>query len=131
VTAVLANVLVIQYPNFTRTTQDSRPALGASRRLLLAFVSAMREARLHHILIDMRPVASTPLLENRLWQPGATAGALSAFAEQRVALLVPPDEHDGAQFVDDIARVEGASIQVFTSFDAAIDWLILREQPGI
>ena len=131
-TVLPANVLIIPYPNFfLRASPDGAPDLGVSRQLLLAFVSSMREARLHHVLIDLRPVAPTLLLENRRWQPGVAGDAQSPSAEERVALLVPRDEHDHALFFGDIERVAGAYIQIFTDFEAAMGWLILQEQPAI
>jgi hypothetical protein len=128
VTAVPANVLIIPYPNFIRATPDSAPELGASRRLLLAFVAAMREARLHHVLIDIRPSALTPLPENRCGQAGVAVGARCALAEERVAVVVPQDAYDDARLIEGIDRVEGAQIQVFTDFETAIGWLNLRER---
>jgi hypothetical protein len=104
--------------------RDSAPKLGASWQLLLAFVSAMREARIHHVLIDMRPAAVIPPLENRPGQPGVAAGTQSAFAEEKLALLVPQDEHDDARLIEDIDRIEGAHIRVFTDFETAMGWLI-------
>ena len=130
-TAVPANVLIIPYPNFIRAALDRAPQRGGSLQLLLAFVSAMRDTGQHHVLIDMRPVEAIPALENRPWQPGVAAGTQSAFAEERLALLVPQDEHDDARLTEDTDRIERARIRVFTDFETAIDWLILREQPAI
>ena len=114
-----------------RATPDSAPERGASPQLLLAFVSAMRHTGQHHVLIDMRPVAAIPALENRPWQHGVAAGTQSAVAEERLALLVPQDEHDDARLIEDIDRIEGAHIRVFTDFETATGWLILHQQAAI
>ena len=83
----------------------------------------MREARIQNVLIDMRPSAVIPPFENRLGQPGVAAGTQSAFAEERLALLVPQDKYDDSRLIEETDRIEGAHIRVFVDFETAMGWL--------
>jgi hypothetical protein len=59
------------------------------------------------------------------------AGTQPALARGRVALLVPLDKQDDAEFFEGIARVEGANVRAFTDFESAISWLVIRGQSGV
>ena len=124
------NIAIIQTRDFIRARPDGALDLDASRKLLVEVVSAIRRAGEHNVLIDTRAAAPTRLSTNDLWQLGVAAGTQPAFARARVALLVPLDKKDDAEFFESVARMEGANVRAFTDFENSISWLIMRERPG-
>jgi hypothetical protein len=128
---VPTNITVVQTGDFIRAAPDGRLDLDTSRQLLVDVVSAMRAADEHNVLIDTRAAAPTLLSKTDLWNLGVAAGTQPALARGRVALLVPLDKQDDAEFFEDVARVEGAKIRAFTGFESAISWLIIRGQSRV
>lgn len=125
------NITIVQTGDFIRARADGRLDLDASRKLLVDVVSAMRATEEHNVLIDTRAAAPTRLSRTDLWNLGVAAGTQPALVQGRVALLVPLDRHDDADFFENVARVEGANIRAFTDFESAISWLIIRGQSRV
>jgi hypothetical protein len=127
---VPTNIAIIHTRDFIRARPDGALDLEASRGLLVEVVSAIRSAGEHNVLIDTRAAAPTRLSRADLWTLGVAAGTQPALAHGRVALLVPLDKHDDAEFFEGVARLEGANVRAFSDFESAISWLIMSEQSG-
>jgi hypothetical protein len=125
---VATNIAIIETNDFIRAKPDGALDLEASRILLVDVVSAMRRFGEHNVLIDTRAAAPTRLSKADLWKLGVAASTQPALAQGRVALLVPLDKQDDAEFFESVARLEGATVKAFSDFESAISWLILREQ---
>jgi hypothetical protein len=121
------NITVVHTRDFIRARSDGGLDLDASRKLLIDVVSAMRTAQEQNVFIDTRAAAPTRLSRNDLWKLGVAAGTQPALARGRVALLVPLDKQDDAAFFEGIARVEGANVRVFSDFESAITWVVMRQ----
>jgi hypothetical protein len=128
---VPTNITIVQTGDFIRARTDGKLDLDTSRKLLVDVVSAMRTTDEHNVLIDTRAASPTLLSKTDLWNLGVAAGTQPALARGRVALLVPLDKQDDAEFFEDIARLEGANVRAFTDFESAISWLIMREQSRV
>jgi hypothetical protein len=122
------NIAIIETRDFIRARPDGALDLDASRELLVEVVSATRRAGEHSVLIDTRAAPLTRLSRTDLWTLGVAAGTQPALARGRVALLVPLDKQDDAEFFESVARLEGANVRAFSDFESAISWLIMREQ---
>jgi hypothetical protein len=127
---VPTNIAIIQTRDFIRARPDGALDLDASRKLLVEVVSTIRTAGEHNVLVDTRAAAPARLSRTDLWNLGVAAGTQPALARGRVALLVPLDKKDDAEFFEDVARLEGANLRAFSDFENAISWLIVREQSG-
>ena len=125
------NIAIVHTSDFIRATADGRLDLDLSRKLLAEVVSATQSAGEHNVLIDTRAAAPTRLSRTDLWKLGVAAGTQPALAQGRVALLVPLDKQDDAEFFESVARLEGANVRAFSDFESAISWLILREQSRV
>ena len=125
------NIAIIHTRDFIRARPDGALDLEASRKLLVEVVSAMRSAGEHNVLIDTRAAAPTRLSRDDLWKLGAAASTQPALAQGRVALLVPLDKQDDAEFFEGVARLQGASVTAFSDFESAISWLIVRHQSTV
>jgi hypothetical protein len=125
---VPTNITIIQTGDFIRARPDGALDLDASRQLLVDVVAAIRRAGEDNVLIDTRVAAPARLSSTDLWNLGVAVGTQPALARARVALLVPLDKQDDAEFFESVARVEGANLRAFTDFESAISWLIMRGQ---
>jgi hypothetical protein len=125
---VPTNITIVQTDDFIRARPDGALDLDGSRTLLVEVVAAIRKAGADNVLIDTRAAAPARLSTNDLWTLGIAAGTQPVLASARVALLVPLDKQDDAEFFENVARVEGANLRAFTDFESAISWLIMREQ---
>ena len=125
------NIAIIQTRDFIRARPDGALDLDASRKLLVEVVSATRRAGEHNVLVDTRAAAPTRLSRTDLWKLAIVSGTQPALAQGRVALLVPLDKKDDAEFFESVARLEGANVRAVSDFESAISWLILREQSGV
>jgi hypothetical protein len=125
---VPTNVTIVQTRDFIRARPDGALDLDASRRLLVEVVAAIRRAGADDVLIDTRVAAPVRLSSTDLWNLGVAAGTQPALAHGKVALLVPSDKQEDAEFVESVARVQGANVRAFSDFESAISWLLLHEQ---
>ena len=122
------NIAIIHTRDFIRAKADGALDLERSRKLLVEVVSAIKSAGEHNVLIDTRAAAPTRLSRTDLWTLGVAAGTQPALTRRRVALLVPLDKQDDAEFFETVARLEGANVRAFSDFESAITWCIVREQ---
>jgi hypothetical protein len=129
--AVPTSIAIVQTGDFIRARPDGALDLEASRTLLVDVVSAIRRAGEHNVLIDTRAAAPTRLTRSDLWNLGVAAGTQPALARGRVALLVPLDKQDDAEFFESVARLAGANLRAFSDFESAISWLVMRERSGV
>ena len=125
------NIAIVHTRDFIRATPDGVLDLEASRKLLVDVVSTIRRVGEHNVLIDTRAAAPTRLSRTDLWTLGVAASTQPALAQGRVALLVPLDKQDDAEFFEGVARLEGANVRAFSDFENAVSWLIMREQSRV
>jgi len=95
--------------------------------MLTALVSAVQTTRENLALIDMRN-ASPRLSRPDLFELGVAISTQSALTRGKVAMLAALDQQTDAEFFESVARLHGTDVRVFTSFEAAITWLAMREQ---
>jgi len=114
----------IHTEEFIRATPDGTLDLEESRKLLTALVSAIKKTAASHALVDTRG-AKPRLSRYELLQLGMAVGTQSALKAGRIALLVPLDQTEDAEFLESVARLEGANLRAFVDFEAAITWLIM------
>lgn len=125
------NIAIVQTSDFIRARADGRLDLEASRKLLVDVVTAVRRAGEHNVLIDTRAATPTRLSRSDLWQLGIAVGTQRALTRGRVALLVPLDGQNDAEFFEGIARIEGANVRAFSDFESAISWLVMHERSAV
>lgn len=124
----MTNIAIVHTSDFIRVRPDGVLDLEASRKLLVDVVSAIRRVGEHNVLIDTRAAAPTRLSRADLGKLGVAASTQPALAQGRIALLVPLDKQDHAEFFEGVAGMEGANVKAFSDFESAISRLILREQ---
>jgi len=121
------NIKIIQTQDFIRAAPDGALDVTASRDLLKDLVRKFDTAGQYHVLVDTRE-AEVRLSDINIFELGFALAAEPALAREKVALLVPPEEKENAEYFETVGRNRGANLRVFTDFETAITWLILKEQ---
>ncbi|WDT70687.1 MAG: hypothetical protein MPW14_10140 [Candidatus Manganitrophus sp.] len=122
------NIKIIQTQDFIRAAPDGALDLTASRDLLKDLVTKSVTAGKYHVLVDTRG-AEVRLSIPNIFELGVALAAEPALARQKVAILVPPEAKANAEFFETVGINRGANLRVFTDFETAIKWLIMKEQP--
>lgn len=121
------NIKIIHAQDFIRAQPDGVLDLTASRQLLKDLVTELDTSGKYHVLVDTRG-ADVQLSTAEIYDLGVAVGAEPALAREKVALLVPPEEKLDAGFLETVSVNRGAHLGAFTEFEAAIAWLIMKEQ---
>lgn len=122
------NIEIIQTQDFIRAKPDGALDLKASRNLLKDLVIQFDAAGQYRVLIDTRG-ADVDLSSTDIFELGVALTAEPALVREKVAILVPPEEKVNAAFFETVSINRGANLRVFTDFETAITWLIMKEQP--
>ena len=123
------NVKVINAKEFIRTTVSGALDFAESQRAILDIASQIKQPGEYEVLIDIRG-AETILSIADLYELAVALTGQSSLIDSKIGLLVPMtmNDVDQAHFFETVAQNRGARIRVFTDFEEAITWLILREQ---
>lgn len=121
------NIKIIQTQDFIRAAPDGTLDLTASRNLLKDLVTQFDTAGQYPVLVDTRG-AEVRLSITNIFELGVALTAEPALAREKVAILVPPEEKVDAEFFETVSINRGANLKVFTDFETAITWLIIKEQ---
>lgn len=120
------NIRVIHATDFIIATPDGVLDLERTRKLLLDVAAVSTSGTEHQILLDTRKVEST-LTVFDLWHLAvALAQQRDAFSG-KTAVLCPIDRFDRAEFFALCAKNRGFRVRAFTSFEEAIEWLIVKD----
>lgn len=122
------NIQIIHTQDFIRTAPNGALDLTASRDLLKDLVTQFDTAGQYHVLVDTRG-AEVRLSIINIFELGVALAAEPALARQKVAILVPFEAKGKAEFFETVGINRGANLKVFTDFETAITWLIMKEQP--
>jgi hypothetical protein len=121
------NVKVIRTKEFIKSTATGSFDLAASKQALLDIVSLIKQPGEYEVLVDTRG-AETKLETTDLFELGNALAAHPSLRRSKVATLVPMSDMDNAHFLETVAQNRGVRMRAFTDFEAAMTWLILREE---
>jgi len=123
------NVKVINAKEFIRTTVSGVLDFAESKRGILDIASQIRQPGEYEVLIDIRG-AETILSIADLYELAVALAGQPSLIDSKIGLLGPMtmSDVDKACFFETVAQNHGARIRVFTNFEEALTWLILREQ---
>ena len=121
------NVKVINTKEFIRTTVSGALDFAESKWAILDIASQIKQPGEYEVLIDTRGAEPILSIVNLYELAVALAGQPSLIGS-KIGLLGPMKGVDQAHFFETVAQNRGARIRVFTDFEEAITWLILREQ---
>ena len=121
---------IIRASEFIRIASPGKLDLNSSREVLRQLAGACRRRGIERALLDLRDLdpGPTPMLK-----PTELAILVNTFPEmgfthaQRLAVLYSADPHRGARLFAFIGALRGWTVQAFSDFEAALDWLSVEE----
>jgi hypothetical protein len=124
------NIRVIHARDFIRATPEGKLDLEKSKKLVVEIASAAVPLADYEILLDTRK-AQVKMSVTDLWYLATDVWYLAAELvnargrfPKKTAVLCPVERFDRASFFALCAQNTGIKVQAFTSFEAAIEWLI-------
>ncbi len=121
------NIKVIHTRDFIRTKVDKSLDMPTSRQILVELASMIATPGQYHVLVDTRDAVVT-LSPLDLYMLGVAVAEQPTLAHTKTAVLVSLGEADRANLMALVAQNRGALLQVFSSFEEAISWLVAGEQ---
>jgi hypothetical protein len=116
------HVKIIRATDFLIATPQGQIDYENSKHLLLRIASAPANLVAHEILLDMREMQSD-LLATDLWRLAAALSRRHTAFPGKIAVLCRLRGSCQAAFFALCAQNRGFSVNAFTSFEDAFDWL--------
>ena len=123
------NVKVINPKDFVKLTATGTLDFTASVEALNDTISLIKTPGEYEVLIDTRH-AEVTLTITQLYELGNAIASHPAVYSSKIALLAPMTEAEKAYFFETVALNRGIRISAFTDFEAAINWLVMKESAG-
>ena len=120
---MLADIKIIQTHAFIKATPRGWLNRKDMKKLFTDIASAAATSGDCGILIDTRK-AQSGLSASDLWYLAAQLSKLGEAFSRKTALLCPRERFDRVGFFALCAQNRGFLVNVFTSFEDAIEWLI-------
>jgi hypothetical protein len=115
-----SDIRVIHARQFVKATVQGEFDLGGSKQALLQIAGATPSGL--DLMVDVR-AAPAYLTLVEVTDLASEFMKLQIGKNQKTAVLTDPDRLENARFFSISARNMGASVQAFTSFEEAFDWL--------
>ncbi len=120
------DIRLIHASDFVRATANGELDYETSKKTLIEIASAASHLVKYEILLDTRKAQSRMSVTD-LWYLVGELSKLGEAFRRKTAVLCPVEQFDNAAFFQLCAENQGFRIKAFTSFEAAIDWLIGME----
>jgi len=120
---MLADIKTIQMHAFIKATPAGQLDRENMKKLFVDIASATATSSDCGILIDTRK-AQSRLSSSDLWYLAAQLSKLGKTFSRKTALLCPRERFDRVGFFALCAQNRGFLVNVFTSFEDAIEWLM-------
>jgi hypothetical protein len=120
-----ADIKIIHAHDFIKGTPAGRLDFERAKKLLIEIASASTPLAKYKIILDTRK-AQSELSIIDLWYLVAELSNLRKAFSRKTAVLCPPERFENAEFFALCAQNRGLLVNAFTSFEAAIEWLIER-----
>jgi hypothetical protein len=117
-------ITIIHTQDFIRASPDGLLDLETSKKSLLDIATASVPLIAYRILIDTRR-AQVKMSITDLWYLATELSNLGKAFLEKTAVLCPIQDFDHAGFFALCAKNKGYPVNAFTSFEAAIEWLIV------
>ena len=113
---------LIEAKDIIRTTPEGAVDHERVKEILAKIASAQNVPPDHVIMIDARKTKAK-LSTTDVWYLAAELHRQREAFNRKSALLVPAEDFDLASFFELCAQNRGFSVNAFTDFEAAINWL--------
>lgn len=116
-------ILIIHAHDFIKATPEGTLDLACSRKLLIDIATNSGALADHELLLDTRRAHSVLSVTDLYEIVGEIHDHQQAYS-RRTAVLCPRERFEFAEFFALCAQNRGFSVNAFTSFEEAIDWLV-------
>ena len=117
------NIKIIRAKDFIHATPRGEVKLGKSEEMLENIAVATKDLDQFQILIDVRR-ATGRLTPQELWSVAQRLQKYRTTFSQRTAVLTPFERKERAEFFALCAGSTGFNVQVFTSYEDAMRYLL-------
>jgi hypothetical protein len=117
------NIRIIHAHEFIKATPEGQLNFDKAKELLIEIASAAGPSFDYEVILDVRK-AQPALSKTDLWYLAAELSNLRKAFSRKTAVLCPLERFDYAGFFALCAQNRGFRVSAFTSFEAAIEWLI-------
>jgi hypothetical protein len=118
------HVTIIPAHEFIKATAEGALDYEETRRQLLQLAAIADSHTDSGVMIDTRKAHSTLSVTN-LWSLAAEFCQHLSAIGRKIAVLCPPDRFDQATFLELCSQKRGLNVLAFTSFEEALDWLLV------
>ena len=116
-------IRIIHAHDFIKATPEGTLDLENSKKLLVEIAADSSTSGDHEILLDTRK-AQSELSAADLWYLAAELISFRKALSRKTAVLCPLERFDHAAFFALCAQNKGFRVHAFTSFEAAMEWLM-------
>ena len=118
------DMCIVRAGEFIRCGPHGAIDLPETRRILASLAAALVGRGVGKAILDLR-IASIdpPLTYTQLYELARTFQQAGFGPKHRLALLVPPNKYDKAEFFATCASSPAWNCYAFDSFEEALDWL--------
>jgi hypothetical protein len=117
------NIRIIHANDFIKATPEGQFNLEKAKETLLEIASASSPSFNYQVILDVRKTRSELSITD-LWYLAAELSNLRKAFSRKTAVLCPLEGSKYAEFFALCAQNRGFRINAFTSFEAALEWLI-------
>jgi len=122
-----ASIKLVKTKDFISTTASGELNLEESKNVLNKLAALMMPDEQHDILIDIRDTVSVLTLSDIYELVSEVGRHRSSFRNKIAILLADHHDFDKAAFLEMCAGNRGFSVNTFTEFEEAINWLMCKE----
>ncbi len=119
-----ASIKLVKTKDFISTTASGELNLEESKNVLNKLAALMMPDEEHDILIDIRVTVSVLTLSDIYELVSEVGRHRSSFRNKIAILLADHHDFDKAAFLEMCAGNRGFSVNTFTEFEEAINWLM-------
>jgi hypothetical protein len=120
---MLTDIRIIQTHAFIKATPEGQLDRENMTKLLMDIASAATTSGDYEILVDTRK-AQSGMSVSDLWFLAAQLSKLGKAFSRKTAVLCPRERFDRVGFFALCAQNRGFLVNIFTSFEDAIEWLM-------
>mgnify|MGYP001422034468 FL=1 len=119
-----ASIKLVKTKDFISTTASGELNLEESKNVLNKLAALMMPDEQHDILIDIRDTVSVLTLSDIYELVSEVGRHRNSFRNKIAILLADHHDFDKAAFLEMCAGNRGFSVNTFTEFEEAINWLM-------
>lgn len=124
---MVANVQVINTKGFIKATVSGVLNFTNIKQVLIDIAPEIEQPGEYEILLDARE-AETVLSQVDLFELGKYLAAHPFLYRSRIAFLTPCKDKQQVEFFENVTANRAIQAKVFTDFEPAITWLVMRER---